>query len=61
MLRKSESRQLLGDTVEEHIQRTPVRRVGKPEDIAVTAAFLVSEEAGYFTGQILGVNGGRNT
>ncbi|POX85468.1 short-chain dehydrogenase, partial [Mycobacterium kansasii] len=24
-------------------------------------AFLVSEEAGYITGQILGVNGGRNT
>jgi 2-hydroxycyclohexanecarboxyl-CoA dehydrogenase len=61
MLRKSESRQLLGGTVEEHIQRTPVRRVGKPEDIAAAAAFLISEEAGYVTGQILGVNGGRNT
>jgi len=47
--------------VEEHIQRTPVRRVGKPEDIAAAAAFLISEEAGYITGQILGVNGGRNT
>ena len=61
MLRKSESRELLGGTVEEHIQRTPVRRVGKPEDIAAAAAFLISEEAGYITGQILGVNGGRNT
>jgi 2-hydroxycyclohexanecarboxyl-CoA dehydrogenase len=61
MLRKSESRQLLGGTVEDHIQRTPVRRVGKPEDIAAAAAFLISEEAGYITGQILGVNGGRNT
>ena len=40
---------------------TPVRRMGKPEDIAAACAFLVSEEAGYITGQILGVNGGRNT
>jgi 2-hydroxycyclohexanecarboxyl-CoA dehydrogenase len=61
MLRRSEERNLLGGTVEDHIQRTPVRRVGRPEDIAAACAFLVSEEAGYITGQILGVNGGRNT
>jgi NAD(P)-dependent dehydrogenase (short-subunit alcohol dehydrogenase family) len=61
MLRKAESRHLLGGTVEDHIQRTPVRRVGRPEDIAAACAFLISEEAGYITGQILGVNGGRNT
>ena len=61
MLRKAEARHLLGGTVEEHIQRTPVRRVGRPEDIAATCAFLISEEAGYITGQIIGVNGGRNT
>jgi NAD(P)-dependent dehydrogenase (short-subunit alcohol dehydrogenase family) len=47
--------------VEDHIKRTPVRRVGRPEDIAAACAFFVSEEAGYITGQILGVNGGRNT
>ncbi|MFF0085842.1 SDR family NAD(P)-dependent oxidoreductase [Streptomyces canus] len=61
MLRKVEERQRLGGTVEDHIARTPVRRVGRPEDIAAACAFLVSEEAGYITGQILGVNGGRNT
>jgi NAD(P)-dependent dehydrogenase (short-subunit alcohol dehydrogenase family) len=61
MLRRAESRELLGGTVEDHILRTPVRRVGRPEDIAAACAFLVSEEAGYITGQILGVNGGRNT
>ncbi len=44
-----------------NIARTPVRRMGRPEDIAAACAFLVSEEAGYITGQILGVNGGRNT
>jgi NAD(P)-dependent dehydrogenase (short-subunit alcohol dehydrogenase family) len=61
MLRKSESRNLLGGTVDEHAQKTPVRRVGQPSDIAAACAFLISEEAGYITGQILGVNGGRNT
>ncbi|WP_445037769.1 hypothetical protein [Streptomyces hayashii] len=29
--------------------------------MAATCSFLVSEEAGYLTGQIVGVNGGRNT
>lgn len=61
MLRTAEQRQRLGGTIEEHIARTPVRRVGRPEDIAATCSFLVSEEAGYITGQIIGVNGGRNT
>jgi 2-hydroxycyclohexanecarboxyl-CoA dehydrogenase len=61
MLRSAERRQLLGGTVEDHINRTPVRRVGRPEDIAAACGFFVSEEAGYITGQILGVNGGRNT
>ena len=61
MLRSAERRELLGGTVEEHIARTPVRRIGRPEDIAAACAFFVSEEAGYITGQILGVNGGRNT
>jgi len=59
MLRKSEARGYL--VVEKNIEATPVRRIGKPEDIAAACAFLVSEEAGYITGQILGVNGGRNT
>jgi 2-hydroxycyclohexanecarboxyl-CoA dehydrogenase len=61
MLRKSEERGLLGSTIEEIAQRTPVRRPGVPADIAATVSFLVSEEASYITGQIIGVNGGRNT
>jgi NAD(P)-dependent dehydrogenase (short-subunit alcohol dehydrogenase family) len=47
--------------IEENIATTPVRRVGIPEDIAAACAFLVSEEASYVTGQVIGVNGGRNT
>jgi NAD(P)-dependent dehydrogenase (short-subunit alcohol dehydrogenase family) len=60
MLRKAESRGFLGD-IDKTIEQTPVRRIGKPEDIAAACSFLISEEAGYITGQILGVNGGRNT
>jgi NAD(P)-dependent dehydrogenase (short-subunit alcohol dehydrogenase family) len=37
----------------------PVRRIGIPEDIAAMCAFLVRDDAGYVTGQVLGVNGGR--
>jgi len=61
MLRKNEEARRLGGTVEDHIQRTPVRRVGTPADIAAACSFLISEEAGYITGQSIGVNGGRNT
>jgi 2-hydroxycyclohexanecarboxyl-CoA dehydrogenase len=61
MLRGAESNHQLGGTVEDHINRTPVRRVGRPEDIAAACAFFISDEASYITGQILGVNGGRNT
>lgn len=39
---------------------TPVGRPGRGEDIAHACAFLVSEDAGYITGQSIGVNGGRN-
>lgn len=60
MLRKAEGKGFLGDT-DKQIAQTPVRRMGKPEDIAAACAFFVSDEAGYITGQILGVNGGRNT
>jgi 2-hydroxycyclohexanecarboxyl-CoA dehydrogenase len=61
MLRRSEKAGQLGRGIDYHIARTPVRRAGLPEDIAGACAFLVSEEAGYITGQVIGVNGGRNT
>lgn len=61
MLRRSEEHGLLGGSVDHHAELTPVRRAGRPEDIAAACAFLVSDEAGYVTGQVIGVNGGRNT
>jgi NAD(P)-dependent dehydrogenase (short-subunit alcohol dehydrogenase family) len=42
-------------------QMHPMRRLGLPEDIAALAAFLVSMEASWITGQIFGVDGGRGT
>jgi 2-hydroxycyclohexanecarboxyl-CoA dehydrogenase len=61
MLRASEEQGLLGASVDRIAEATPVRRAGRPGDIAAACAFLVSEEAGYITGQVIGVNGGRNT
>ncbi|WP_319456102.1 MULTISPECIES: SDR family NAD(P)-dependent oxidoreductase [unclassified Mycobacterium] len=60
MLRAAAEKGFLGD-IDATIQATPVRRIGTPQDIAAACAFLISEEAGYITGQLLGVNGGRNT
>ncbi|GAA2983107.1 SDR family oxidoreductase [Actinokineospora diospyrosa] len=39
-------------------QAIPVGRIGQPEDIAATAAFLVSAEAGFVSGQVIYVAGG---
>ena len=36
----------------------PVGHLGTPQDIAAAVGFLCSEEAGFITGQTLGVNGG---
>ncbi|MFI7530232.1 SDR family oxidoreductase [Nocardia salmonicida] len=59
MLRRTEQRGFLGPGVDAAVATTPVRRVGQPEDIAAACAFLARDDAGYITGQIFGVNGGR--
>ena len=38
----------------------PLRRGGKPEDIADVATFLASDLAAYVTGQVIQVDGGMN-
>ncbi|GAA2345734.1 SDR family oxidoreductase [Dactylosporangium salmoneum] len=52
----------VGSSPEEHqalaAERTPLRRVGRPEEVAAVIAFLASDEASYVSGQTLYVNGG---
>lgn len=41
------------------LSRTPLCRIGRPEEVAGVAAFLASEDASYITGEIIYVDGGR--
>jgi NAD(P)-dependent dehydrogenase (short-subunit alcohol dehydrogenase family) len=58
MSRRAEAAGDLMDLEKLGAHAVPVRRTGTPEDVAATCAFLCSEEAGYITGQVVGVNGG---
>ena len=40
------------------IGATALHRIGRPEEVAATAAFLASDDASYITGQIIRVDGG---
>ena len=44
--------------LEEVLRRTPLGRLGEPADVARVVRFLVSDEAAFVTGQVLGVDGG---
>jgi len=49
----------LSDQLKESmLAHIPLKRFGKPEDVAAAVKFLASEEAGYITGAVLNVNGG---
>jgi NAD(P)-dependent dehydrogenase (short-subunit alcohol dehydrogenase family) len=57
MIRRAEER---GDlpSVDAVVARTPVGRAGTADDVAAACAYLCSDDAGYVTGQLIGVNGG---
>lgn len=44
--------------VEEMLRMIPAERMGKPEEVAATVAFLMSPDAAYITRQVIAVNGG---
>jgi 2-hydroxycyclohexanecarboxyl-CoA dehydrogenase len=49
----------LGATVDAIAERSPMKRPGRPENMAAAIAFLASDDADYITGHTLSVNGGR--
>ena len=49
---------ITSEALEKYTNSIPVQRIGQPKDVANAVAFLVSDEASYITGQVLGVDGG---
>ena len=45
--------------VDEQVKDHPMRRMGKPEEIAAAAAFLASDDASYINGITIPVDGGK--
>ena len=53
LLSSDEKRQAMGE-------RHPLKRVATAEEVATLAKYLLSEEAGFITGQIIGIDGGKS-
>jgi NAD(P)-dependent dehydrogenase (short-subunit alcohol dehydrogenase family) len=51
-------KQLSSEQIDELAQTIPMKRLGKPENIAGVVAFLASDAAEYITGAVIDVNGG---
>lgn len=47
------------DRLQDVINATPLQRAGSPEEVAELIAFLSSEDAGFITGEVIGIDGGR--
>ena len=53
-----ETEMLQGVDLKEALAPVPMNRIGQPEDVAALAVFLMSDDAGYISRQVIGVNGG---
>ena len=49
---------MVRDVPPEVVRHIPMRRMGRPEEVAALVGFLASDEAAYITGQVIGINGG---
>lgn len=50
---------VLNENIKQEIEKAiPLKRMGKPEDVANVVKFLASEEASYITGQVINIDGG---
>jgi 3-oxoacyl-[acyl-carrier protein] reductase len=51
--------EMIRDLPEEEVKKAiPMRRFGRPEEVAALTAYLMSEDAGYVTRQVISINGG---
>jgi 3-oxoacyl-[acyl-carrier protein] reductase len=51
--------EMIGDVpMDEALKMVPARRVGQPEEVAAVVSFLIGEDSGYVTRQVISVNGG---
>jgi 3-oxoacyl-[acyl-carrier protein] reductase len=53
-----ETDMIAGAPIEEILKHIPAGRLGRAEEVADLVAFLASPQAGYITGQVIGINGG---
>jgi NAD(P)-dependent dehydrogenase (short-subunit alcohol dehydrogenase family) len=44
--------------IEKEMEKIPLRRVGRPEEVASAVLYLASDDAAYITGQSLAIDGG---